>query len=166
MKSYVDRLTDKKSEEMAEKAGELFSSLPHLPKNIVEFLVKLAPFFALLGAVLSLLSSPVLGLLSLLSLITFNPFIVLSVLISAIVALVSAVLLFLAYKPLSQRKHAGWMLLFWSNVLSLVQFILDVVLRQSGLAGIIGLAIAFYILYEMRPFYTGKLKVDSTAKGK
>lgn len=167
MDNLVSRLTNKDSEGYAQKGADLFSSLPHLPKNITEFLVNFAPIFALIGAVLSLIAGPILGLLSVISLISLNPFFVLSVLIAAVITLLSSVILFLAYKPLQNRQYRGWLLLWWSMVLSAIQAVLDIGLRQEGVFSLIGIVIGFYVLYEMRPFYGVKGKLgDATAKAK
>lgn len=161
MQSYTDRLTDNKSQDFAAKIGDVFTSLPHLPKNIVEIFVKLAPYFALLGAVLSLLAGPLLGIFGVLSFITLNPMLVVSTLIAAILSIISAVILFMAYKPLLARKYDGWMLLFWSEVVSVIELVVNIVFRQNGIYGIIGVFIAFYVLYEMRPWYGVKGKIET-----
>lgn len=154
MQKYLDRLNDKQSQEFADKIGDMFKSLPKLPQGLVEFFVKVTPYLALLGAVLSLLSSPVLGLLTVLTLITLNPLIVITTLISAVLALVVAVLLFMAYGPLKARQPKGWMLLFWITIIDAIQAVLGLIYSPSGVIGsLVFLAISFYVLYQMRPWY-------------
>lgn len=159
MNTFVHRLTDEKSQEIASRVGEVFSSLPHLPKGIVEFLVKITPYVALLGAILSLLAGPLLGIASVISLITLSPFLVLSTAVAAVLAVITAVILFFAFKPLKDRKYEGWMLLFWSDMLHLAQTLLSIVLGHSSVFDLVGVAIGVYILYEMRSFYGYKGKI-------
>lgn len=149
----LSRLYDAQSRKFADSIGEIFVSVPHLPKNLVEFLVKFSPIFALIGAALSVLAGPLLGVLSVFSVLTFNPFFVLSLLIATAITIISAILLFLAYKPLQTRKSEGWMLLFWANILSVIEVLLSIFFRQFSVGDLIGLAIGFYILYELRPWY-------------
>lgn len=160
--SYTDRLTDAQSQDFANKVGDIFKSVPHLPKEWVAFLVKIAPVMAIIGAVLSIFAGPVIGLAGVVSLLSFNPILVLSLLLSAILSLVGGVILFLAYKPLQERKYDGWMLLFWSQVLGFVSSLVGMIGGHNNLIGaIIGLAIGMYILFEMRSSYGVKGKVEA-----
>lgn len=153
MQQLIKKLTDEKSRKFADQFGEVFKTVPHLPKAWVDFLVKIAPPLALIGAILSLISGPILGLVSAISLITLNPFLVFSVALAAIIAIANAILLWHARKPLEKRSIDGWMLLFWSDMLSVFQIVAGIFLHQGGLGGVIGLLIGFYILFEMRPRY-------------
>lgn len=159
MQQYLDRLTDKKSQHFADQIGDVFKTIPHLPQGLVEFFVKVAPYLALLGAILSLVAGPILGLLSVMSLITLNPLIVLATVLAAILSLVNAVLLFMAFNPLKDRQYRGWMLLFWSQILGLVETVVMIVLGQSSILSIVMGLIALYVLYEMRPFYKSTARV-------
>lgn len=157
MQKIVDMMMDKKAVDFVAKVEDLFKSLPHLPAGIVEFFVKIAPWLALIGAVLSLLAGPILGLLSVFSLLTLNPLIVLSVLLAAVISIVTAVMLFMAFNPLKNREYKGWLLIFWSDVLSAIMMIFDVIVnRGAGLGSIVFTLIGFYILFEMKPAYSSK----------
>src|SRR5258708_13686995 len=114
-----DMLTDKDAMTFIGKVEEPFKSLPHLPKGIVEFLVKIAPWFALLGAILSLFMGPLWGLVTVLSLFTLNPMAALLILIAGLLTLVNAVLLFMAFTPLKNHEMKGWVYIFWSEVISI-----------------------------------------------
>lgn len=151
----IARLTDKQSQDFANKIGDIFKSVPHLPKEWVAFLVKIAPVMALIGAVLSLFAGPLMGVLGVLTLLTLNPLLVLSVFLSAILSVASAVLLFLAYKPLQARAYEGWMYLFWSEVIGAASTLVMILFGRGGIGGIVGIAIGFYILFEMRSSYQG-----------
>lgn len=153
MQALMRQLTSKKAQGFAEQIGQPFKGLPHLPKNLVDLLVKLAPFFALIGAVLSLFASPILGLLSIASVVFLNPFLVLSIFVTGVIALLNALLLFLAFKPLQAREQTGWMLMFWSNMLSIIQTIYHLFYGGQGIGSILGILIGLYFLYELRPAY-------------
>lgn len=166
MQELMKKLTDARSEKMADNLGGMFSTLPHLPKGLVEFFVKFAPIAAIIGAVGSIIATPFLGLLSVISLITLNPLLVFSMLITSALTLLTAVILLLAYKPLKNRSYTGWMLMFWCNMLSLAETLISIILSHSTVFSLIGTGIGFYILYEMRPWYAmkGKSKEVSSRK--
>lgn len=157
MQKIVDMMMDKKAVDFVAKVEDLFKSLPHLPAGIVEFFVKIAPWMALIGAVLSLLAGPILGLLSVFSLLTLNPLVVLSVLLAAVISIVTAVMLFMAFNPLKNREYKGWLLIFWSDVLGAIMMIFDIIAnRGAGLGSIVFTLIGFYILFEMKPAFSSK----------
>jgi len=141
----IAQLTNKQAQDFADKIGEIFKSVPHLPKEWVAFIVKYLPILAIIGAVLSLLSGLSVAMAGLYGMI------------SAVFALATAALLFMAYKPLQDKKYDGWMLLFWSNVVSAVEALVMIVL-SGQFFGIVGIIIGFYVLYELRPSYRGKVE--------
>lgn len=155
MQKYLDQLEDQKAMGVVAQFEDAFKSLPHLPKGITEFLVNIAPYLALLGAVLSILAGPLLGLASVISLLTLNPVVVLLTVAAAVITLIQAVLLFLAFSPLQKREMKGWMYMFWVEMLTVVSVVLNIFSgSMSGLiGGVLGLIIGFYILFEMKPFY-------------
>lgn len=138
---------------LVKQLEDTFSKAPHLPKGLNEFFVKIAPYMALLGGVLSLLAGPILGLLSVL---TLNPMIVLMTVVAAVLSLVNAALLLSAFSPLKNREMRGWLLLFWSDLLGAVQVLFSIFLRQASITSLISLLIGFYILFEMKSFYSKK----------
>lgn len=141
----LSQLTDKPAQDFANKIGDLFKSVPHLPKEWVAFLVQYAPILSVIGGVFMLLSALGSGFLGVFGLI------------SVVVSFATAALLFLAYKPLQEKKHDGWMYLFWSNVLGTVETIL-LILGSNALYGIVFVALSFYMLYEIRPAFQGKVE--------
>lgn len=162
-------LTNQQAMDFVTKIEEPFKSLPHLPKNITEIFVKIAPFFALLGAVLGLLSGPIVGLLgSLASLFTLSPMFLIWTVLTVILTLLSSILLFMAYNPLKLRQMRGWMLLFWCNIISIVEGVLGLVWGSHGsfIGTILGIVIGLYILFEMKPFYDGAVVGEVIHKAK
>lgn len=155
----LDKLTNKEAMDFINKIQEPFKTLPHLPKGLVEFFVKIAPYLALIGAVLGLISGPVIGLLgSFASLLTLSPMFLVWTIGTVVITLLNSVILFYAFNPLKNRQMKGWMLLFWSDVLSVISGIIGMVYGNSnGFIGtILGIVIGLYILFEMKPFYANK----------
>ncbi len=154
--ALLDRLQDDQAMSLVNKIQDAFKSLPRLPKGLVEFLVKVAPYLALIGGILSLVAGPVLGLLSVVSLITLSPGLVLTTVLAAILSLANAALLLMAFGPLKNHQLKGWMLVFWSDLLGIAQTILAILLAQSSVVSLVFAIIGLYILFEMKPMYTGK----------
>ncbi len=155
----LEQLTSKEAMDFIAKVQEPFKSLPHLPKGVVEFFVKLAPWFALLGAILGLIGGPLIGFFGALgSILGLNPTILIATVVSVVLTIANSVILFMAFTPLKNRELKGWVFIFWSEVIGIVENIVNVFL--SGGAGavgaILGILIGLYFLFEMRPFYTGK----------
>jgi hypothetical protein len=154
-----DKLTNKEAMEFVKKVQEPFKSLPHLPEGLVEFFVKVAPWLAIIGAVLGLISAPITGLIGgLASLFTLQPMYLVWTVLSAILALFNSVLLFYAFNPLKGREMKGWMLLFWSNLVGVATGVLALVWGSSGssyVGTLLGIVIGLYVLFEMKPFYDG-----------
>lgn len=136
----LSQLTDAKAKDFANKVGNIFTSVPHLPKEWVAFLVKIAPICAMIGAVLMVLSGLSFGMYGIYGLV------------SLAVSLGSASLLFLAYKPLQEKKAEGWMYLFWSTILETIGTVMMAFL-SGYFFGILGIIVGMYILFEMRPSY-------------
>ena len=145
---------------MAEKKGtnivgmmeEWFSKLPSLPKNWQEVIVKITPWLALIFGVLGVLVSLVgVGLLTVLA-----PFVLMGGglgrasggVIGAVLALVSSALLLAAFPGTKKRQMGGWNLLFYSEVVSLISALVAV-----SLSGVVGSAIGFYILFQIKSYY-------------
>jgi hypothetical protein len=167
MQQMIDRLTDAKAMSFIKQIEDVFKSLPHLPQGIVDFLAMIAPWFALIGAVLNLVAGPIIGLFSVISLISLNPFLVLGTFLAAVLSLVTAALLFMAFTPLRNRELKGWVYIFWSNILSAVLTIYGVVFSGTGIGSLIGMVIGFYFLFEMKRAYEGSTKkVDSKSSKK
>jgi hypothetical protein len=167
MAALTDRLTDSEAMSFIAKVEDVFKSFPHLPKGVSEFFVKVAPYLAIIGAVLGLIGGPVVALFgSLASVLSLNPVYMLLTIVDAVIIIVSSVLLLMAFKPLKDREMKGWIYLFWSEVLSLVSSVVSLFgsLGSGNIIGaLLGALIGFYILFEMKPFY-GANKVTAKVK--
>lgn len=160
MSSPLNNLTNKQAQSLIKPLEKSFKSLPHLPRGIVDFIVGITPWLVLLGGVFS-----VLGAVSLLlSSFTTSTFMGQFMryyqysrsyfLVSSISELIMGGLLLLAFKPLQNRKIAGWMLLFWVNVVSLVHQGFTLFMGYHSILGfVISAVIGFYLLFELKPSY-------------
>jgi hypothetical protein len=154
----LTQLTDQKAMEMADKVGKVFEGVPHLPKGLVDFLVKITPWLVVLGGVLSVLGglSSILG--NGLNQALFTNYLGLNrtyFIITGIFSLVLGGLYLMAFKPLKDLKKEGWMYLFWAQVVGVVQSVVMMVYVGGGFLGtVIGLMIGFYLLYEVKKSYT------------
>lgn len=159
MQQYLDRLTDAQAQAFAMKFEEPFKKVPHLPQGLVNFFVSVAPWLVGLGGLLNIVG----GLSSILNsgnmgmygwaapLVQVNPayFIIMGVL-QIIVGVISLA----AFNPLREKMLKGWMLIFWTTILGLVQSIVGLAFGYSNIVGlIIGALIGFYILFEMKREY-------------
>lgn len=156
MSDYTEKLTDSQAMGFIDQVGSVFSSLPHLPAGVVKFLVKIAPWMALLGAVLGFITGPIVGLLgSLGSLFSLSPLLLLITAIDVAIILLVSVLALIAFPLLKERKMKGWILMFWTETLYAVTLITSVL--QGTTAGIVYgvgfLLLGYYILFEMRSSY-------------
>lgn len=135
-------LTNKKIINLIDQVGEYFKDLPHLPENIKNFLIKIAPFLALIGGILSLVSA----------LTFFSGFIFyLPNLLTSILDLASAVFLLMAFKPLKEGNFLGWLYLYYSTLVSLIAGFIGVSYAPMSLIWtLIWLVIDLYLLYEIR----------------
>lgn len=123
MQELMSFLTSKEVKNQINNLGKVFENLPHLPKKIVEIIVKITPFFVLLGAIGLTLS----GLQNLFGFNRYNDWFSYWVnvphfyfYILGALELVTAVIFFMAYTPLRNRKINGWILLFWTTAIEVV----------------------------------------------
>lgn len=80
--------------------------------------------------------------------------------LGALVVLVSGVIGILAYKPLLNKERRGWDLLFLASVVNVVYSVIAVFIQGRGIGslvfGLLGSAIGFYILFQIKEAYTKK----------
>lgn len=136
---------------------------PRLPKGISEFLVLIAPYFTIIGAIFLTIALIVMMGVSVISLpiwafaapATVNPMIYL------ILSIVSLLLSIASIPGLFARSKMGWNFMFygvlWSALINLVSV--------NVVSLIISLVISFYFLFQLRPFYTHQLAAPSKSVG-
>lgn len=142
----------KSAEQLQSMLEEWFKKLPPLPANAVDGLFKIAPWIALVFGVIG-----VLGSISGFGALTFlAPFAAMGGassyyglgIISTAGWLIASVLMLLAFTGLKAGKISGWNMLFWSEVVSVVSS-----LAAFSLGSIVGVAIGFYLLFQIKPKY-------------
>lgn len=157
MEAIITQLTSKEALKFIAQVENIFKSVPHLPKGIVEFLVKIAPWLALVGGVLSVIggiSSLSGGLGAEMSWMRLAGYSSTFFLISGVFQLLAGGLLLLSFKYLKTQHLTGWVLLFWEMVISIVQSIALMALWGGlNVMSVLWILIWLYVLFEMKPKY-------------
>lgn len=146
---------------------KIFKSAPHLPKKVVDVLVKIAPYLVLVSGLFMITG----GLRSIFDVGSLNrihtyfmgtPSIYFYLV--GILQILTGVVSVMAYKPLKENDLQGWYMLFCLTLLELVMNLLSIFFLRGGLIGLlISLVLSFYILYEVKPAYQ-TAKVAKTIK--
>ncbi len=156
---------------------KVFKDLPKLPNSSKEALAKVWPWLALIGGVIQLFAALALWRLAdwaervtdvanSLSVYytgyTAGPtgFEKTVIYVGVVVLLVDAVLLLMAFPKLQKRLKSGWDLLFLASLLNLVYAVLQIFTFQRGfgsfIGGLVGSAIGFYLLFQVKEKFTAK----------
>jgi hypothetical protein len=163
----MEKMSNPKAMELVNQLEKTFKKAPHLPKGLVDFLGSISPWLALLGGVLGILAS--LSMLSAAAGLSrfmgsaymmgyYSSFNLAYFAVAGISELIVSVLLLLAFKPLQAKSQTGWLLMFWIQVINIVSMVIEVVLGGSSIIGLVlGAAIGMYVLFEMKPYFTGKM---------
>ncbi len=130
---------------------------PQLPGKAKEFLVKIAPWLAIIGVVLAIpailavfgFSRFAFSMMGSYGYMGYNGFGA-----AWIFLLAGAILNALAIPGLRKRSMAGWNFVFYGVLVSGLQNLL----MMNIVGMIISLAIGFYILFQVRPLYTGQME--------
>lgn len=77
--------------------------------------------------------------------------------LAAIFWLASSILLFAAYSGTKARKMSGWNMLFWGEIVSLIGSLITLSIIQ----GIISALISFYLLYQIKPYFTSNQAISA-----
>ncbi|MDP2873699.1 MAG: hypothetical protein Q8N84_00115 [bacterium] len=160
MQASLDNLTNSKALGFVAKVESIFKGLPHLPSDWRDFLVKIAPYGALIGGVFSIYSGLAsFGLGSLFGpmrwLSRYAPGASIYFVLSGVIMLASGALMLLSYKPLAAKQMKGWIYMFWIAVINLLNIFLGALfLYGAGLSSLIGVAVGFYLLFEIKSAYT------------
>lgn len=134
---------------------------PKLPVKAKEVLVKIAPYLAIIAAVLLIPA-----ILALLTLGSFGTGFMMRYGsgygggfwgIAPIFTVVILVLYVIAIPGLFARNSKGWNMLFYASLVSA----LENLLRVDLVGLILGLLISFYFLFQLKPYYFGGAKISS-----
>jgi hypothetical protein len=130
----------------------IFAKFPAFPENIKELLVQIAPYFAILIAVL--------GGLAVLTLMGMSSSIGIAMeayggsswrmWLSILSAGASAVFCVMAFKPLQSKQKKGWDYMWYVSLISLASNVLSF----NFIGAIIGGLIGFWILFQIKSKYT------------
>lgn len=124
-----------------------------LPQGLVDFLVKVAPWVALVLGILGAIGALALfGIGSIL-----GPFVVLgggtaalgSTFLAAVFSGIIAVLYLMSFTGLKNRKLSGWNMLFYVETLYIISDLVSVRIASAVLSAVIG----YYVLFQIRSAY-------------
>lgn len=134
------------------EAMAFFAKAPSLPKEIVEILVMLAPYFAILSVIL--MGIAILGMLGFsIIAIPFAFFAAPGGILYIFMTIVGWVLTLASIPGLLARSKTGWNFMFYGMLWSAVMHILSF----NIVSLVLGLLITGYFLFQMRSSYLPKL---------
>lgn len=90
-------------------------------------------------------------------------------LMSAILIAVEAILFFMAFSPLKERRKRGWDLLFWVSMLNVVYAVVYMVATPNLLSlifSLLGSLVGLYLLFQVRSHYTSAASASSSSAKK
>ena len=132
-----------------------YKSLPALPVGVKDFIVQITPWVALILGIVSVFAWGLLALISLLTsslLALAGPTYLVKTLLVAVIALIEGVFMIMAFQKTKNREMAGWRLLTYVTLLGVVSSIVSLSI-MSIVWGIIGAAIEFYFLFQIKSYY-------------
>lgn len=158
-------------EQLENKLNELLVTKMSLklPEGGKKFLVQAMPWLVLIGAILAVLAglgsfmaimalnSAMYGLGSVGYAVTYGTNYNLILWLGVIMLAVQAVIGFMAFSPLKERKKKGWNLIFWTDLLYIVYALVNAVLSAnigSFILSLVFSVIGLYLLFQIRGAYT------------
>jgi len=138
--------------QLEEKIVEISKKLPQLPDSLGEFFVKYGPYLMIIGVVMGVVGvltsfglmaaySPIAGMAYGRSVSHFSLY--------GLFGLISMVLSAMAIPGLLKRTKKGWNLMFYASLVNAISYLVSMNLGSL----IIGTAISWYILFQLRKFY-------------
>jgi len=149
-------ISSKQTQEIVAKIEPNFRKFPHLPKKVVNVLVQIAPWLALIGGILGVIGgiSSILGTNMVIWTARVAGYSPLYFQLMAVLGIASSILAIMAFNPLKKRLMLGWYYLFWMAGITIISDVIGLIAFPSTLIGsLIGLVIQFYILFELKPAY-------------
>ena len=171
MEAIIDKL--------AKMLEPLYKATPPLPKNVNDWFAKAWPILALIVGILELLSAwslwhvghlvnTVVSYTNALNSaygtsVTVNYHLGFFYWLSLIFLAVTGIIFIVAYPGLKARRKAGWDMLFLGAIVNVVYGVVSVFDNSYGGVGklvltLIGSAVGFYFLFQVRSYYIGKAK--------
>lgn len=149
---------------------KVFENAPHLPKKVLEILIKVLPYLVLISGLFLITG----GLRSVFGSKNFyNTFYFwknISPIYFYIVGslqVLAGIISVMIYQPLKDKKIDGWFALLGLTILELLMNVISVVFLNGGIFGLLfGLLISLYFLYEIKSNYITKVikKTNLTKK--
>ena len=160
-----------------DRLGNVFKELPPLPEGFKKGLVRWLPIISLLVGIIMLASAwetwrwaHAVENLTVYTNALCNTYgascgigsdrLTLWVWVDLLALAVVAVLYILAYSGLRTRNKQGWQYLYYAVWVGVVQAVISLFTDYNGasrfVGGLIGAAIGFYLLFQIREFYTGR----------
>lgn len=149
---------------------KVFENAPHLPKKVLDILVKIAPYLVLISGLFLITG----GLRSVFGTKSFYNTFYFWKSVSPVyfyvvgsLQVIAGVISVMIYQPLKDKKIDGWFALLGLTILELLMNIISVVFLNGGIFGLLfGLLISLYFLYEIKGNYSSGLikKIKSIKK--
>ena len=154
-----------------------FKDFPKIPKSGRDSIVQIMPWIALIFGVLQVLVAwGVWGIARTADRLTdvvntyaafytaervhLSAFDRSAIYLGALVLLVSVIIGIMAYKPLVAKERRGWDLLFLASLVNVAYSVVAIFINGRGfgsfIMGLIGSAIGFYLLFQIKGAYTAK----------
>lgn len=161
------------------KLAGAFKDLPQLSASSKEALAKFWPWLALIAGIVQLLAALTLWRLLRLGDVTNDITLYYSgvaagpsafdktvIYLGVAMLVVDAVILLIAYPHLKRRAKQGWDLLFLGTLVYAAYSVLQIFTYQRGIGdfifGLLGSAIGFYLLFQVREKFGGKRASSKT----
>lgn len=169
--------------ELENKLAELYKGAPALPKKAKDVIVEYLPYVVLVLGVLQIVAAFALWRLAdaaerfsdfanSLSAYYGGPAVGLSafdktvIYVGVVLLAVEAVLMLMAFSPLQKRARRGWDLLFLVSLLQIAYAVVLIFVDGRGVGSfimsLIGAAIGFYFLFQIRDYYRAKSAVKTS----
>lgn len=161
---------------LEESLAKLFKDVPHLPKGLRVWLVDNAWWLTIIGVILGVfgilatIPAMILGsaVITMYAGGAYGGTVFMSGLVSLVVLVATVIVEAKAIQPLKLKQKRGWDLLFLAALIGIAGMLLNAVVANNIVGGLlgaaIGAAISFYILFELRGHYGGTAKVVKEAK--
>ncbi|MEO6727662.1 MAG: hypothetical protein ABIM96_01920 [Candidatus Saccharimonas sp.] len=140
----------------------LYTKVPFkFPKAAKDMIVQFGPWITLVVALFSLpvifavfAASTVVSYYGVLAGVSYGPMYYVSILVLA----VQVVLMFVSVAPLLKRQRKGWQLVFYASTISVIyslfsSFSYGFFAIAGLLWGLIGAAISYYVIFQIRSYY-------------
>ncbi len=141
--------------ELENKLLDVSKKLPQLPNSVSELLVKYGPYLMIVSLVIWVISMlTTFGLVTMISPIarvgwSYGYRYGVRFLLHGIISLISIVLMAMAIPGLLKRSKKAWNLMFYSSLVTVVSYLININLGSL----IVGTAINWYFLFQIRKFY-------------